>query len=391
MIPNLHEMISREAGETILKLALSFKAVALNGPRQSGKTTLLKRIFPGKKYVTLENLQERNFALSDPVQFLAQFPDGAILDEVQRAPELFSYLQQVLDEDSRKGLFILSGSNNFLLLESISQSLAGRVGYLDLLPFCLSEISRCPSPPQLINDVIFGGGYPAIAFEKITPQLWFPSYVRTYIERDVRQIKNISDLTLFQRLLYLCAGRVGQQINLSGLANDAGLDYKTVQSWLAIMQASYIVFQLPPYYKNFNKRVVKSSKLYFYDTGLACYLLGITDATQLQIHPSKGPLFENFVVSELLKNRNNAGTRNNLFYFRDSAGNEIDVLIDNGNSQIPIEVKAGETINQDFFKGLKYWSRLTGQSEGVLLYAGAKSGIKQSGYAIENWQNIGSL
>jgi predicted AAA+ superfamily ATPase len=384
-------MIARDATETILKLASSFKAVALNGPRQSGKTTILKQIFPDKKYVTLENLQERNFAIDDPLQFLAQFPEGAILDEVQRAPELFSYLQQVLDEKPQKGLFILSGSNNFLLLESISQSLAGRVGYLDLLPFCLAEVGRCPSPAQSLNDLMFAGGYPAIAFEKVTPQLWFPSYVRTYIERDVRQIKNISDLTLFQRLLYLCAGRIGQQINLSSLANDAGLDYKTVQSWLTIMQASYIVFQLPPYYKNFNKRIVKTSKLYFYDTGLACYLLGITRADQLQTHPLKGPLFENFIISELLKNRNNVGARNNLFYFRDSAGNEIDVLIDNGASQIPIEIKAGETINQDFFKGLKYWSKLTGQQDGLLMYAGEKSGIAQYGFSVNNWRNVGSI
>jgi hypothetical protein len=384
-------MIQREIAPYVTELANSFKAIALNGPRQSGKTTLIKAVFPSKPYVSLENPDERDFALNDPKQFLSRFPQGAVLDEVQRAPQLFSYLQQVLDETSEKGLFILSGSNNFLLLESITQSLAGRVGYLDLLPFCLHEVSKCPSPPSSWQERIFTGGYPSVAYENIKPSLWFPSYVRTYVERDVRQIKNISDIILFQRLLYLCAGRIGQQLNLSSLANDAGLDYKTVQSWLGIMQASYILFLLPPYYKNFNKRLVKSPKLYFYDTGLACFLLGITSPDLITNHAYKGTLFENFIIAELLKNRFNRAERSNLYYFRDSAGNEVDVLIDKGEALEALEIKAGATLNADFFKNLTYWKKLTGSTRATLIYTGEPSNLTYQGFEVKNWAGVSSL
>ncbi|MBY0434513.1 MAG: ATP-binding protein [Cyclobacteriaceae bacterium] len=380
-------MIPRDSSDSLKRIVSSFKAIAITGPRQSGKTTLTKSFFPEKPYVTLENPKDRNLALADPVNFLSAFQRGAILDEVQKAPELFSYLQGILDASDEKGKFILTGSNNFLLLESISQSLAGRVGYLDLLPFSIHESEICPTPPTTLEEHIFLGGYPSLVHDRTIPEDWFAGYVRTYVERDVRLVKNISDLNTFQRFLYLCAGRIGQQINLTNLANDTGVDYKTIQSWLSVLQASYIVYTLPPYYKNFNKRLTKTSKLYFYDTGLACYLLGIKNASELTNHGYRGPLFENFIITELLKNRYNKGQRSNLFYWRDSSGNEIDVLIDSGSTQIPVEIKSAATLNMDFFKGLNYWKKLTGQAGGNLIYAG-ESGKQYKNFSVFNWKDI---
>jgi len=382
-------MIDRDSSKLLKEIASSFKAIAITGPRQSGKTTLTKTFFLEKPYVTLENPTDRNLALADPVSFLSSFPHGAILDEVQKAPELFSYLQGILDDNNEKGKFILTGSNNFLLLESISQSLAGRVGYLDLLPFSIHESGICPQPPITVEEAIFLGGYPSVVHDRVKPETWFASYVRTYVERDVRLVKNISDLATFQRFLYLCAGRIGQQINLTNLANDTGVDHKTIQSWLGVLQASYIVYTLPPFYKNFNKRLTKTAKLYFYDTGLACYLLGIKNASELSNHGYRGPLFENFVISELLKNRYNKGQRSNLFYWRDSSGNEIDVLVDNGAKQVPMEIKSAATLNLDFFKGLNYWEKLTGQTGGQLIYTGEEKQHKS--FSVYNWKNIGQL
>ncbi|MBX2894970.1 MAG: ATP-binding protein [Cyclobacteriaceae bacterium] len=383
-------MISRDSSGFLKTLLRHFKAIAITGPRQSGKTTLVKSFFPDKPYITLENPGDRNLALADPVRFLAAFPKGAVLDEVQKAPELFSYLQGILDDSNEKGKFILTGSNNFLLLESISQSLAGRVGYLDLLPFSIHESEICPKPPVSLEEYLFLGGYPSLVHDRSITDAWFAGYVRTYVERDVRQIKNIADLNTFQRFLYLCAGRIGQQINLTNLANDTGVDYKTIQSWLGVLQASYLIYSLPPYYKNFNKRLTKTSKLYFYDTGLACYLLGIKNASELTNHGYRGPIFENFIVTALLKNRFNKGQRSNLFYWRDSGGNEIDVLIDNGSTQIPVEIKSAATFNLDFFKGLNYWQKLTGQKGGHLIYTGEGDKSYQD-FHIHNWKNVTSL
>ena len=383
-------MIYRESAELLKELASSFKAIAITGPRQSGKTTLAKSFFLNKPYITLENPTDRNLALADPISFLSAFPNGAVLDEAQKAPELFSYLQGILDSDDEKGKFVLTGSNNFLLLESISQSLAGRVGYLDLLPFSIHESELCPQPPATLEENIFLGGYPSVVHDRTKPDAWVASYVRTYVERDVRLVKNISDLMTFQRFLYLCAGRIGQQINLTNLANDTGVDHKTIQSWLGVLQASYIVYTLPSYYKNFNKRLTKTPKLYFYDTGLACYLLGIKNASELTNHGYRGPLFENFIITELLKNRYNKGQRSNLYYWRDSSGNEIDVLIDNGSSQIPLEIKSAATLNMDFFKGLAYWEKLTGQMGGHLVYSGEGSRSHKN-FSVFNWKDTGNL
>jgi predicted AAA+ superfamily ATPase len=363
-------VITRTAEDILKKLASQFKAVALTGPRQSGKSTLARKVFPQKKYISLENPDIMEAARQDIRGFLRDLPDGAIIDEAQRVPELFSYLQQILDESGERGRFILTGSNNFLMLQTISQTLAGRIGYLELLPFSLSEMRMIKSYDLQLNNLIFSGGYPPVTYGGVEPGFWFPSYTRTYIERDVRQIKNITNLSLFQRLLYLCAGRVGQQLNLNSMAIECGVDHKTIGSWLGILQASYIVHLLPPFYNNFSKRIVKSPKLFFYDTGLACALLGITSPEHLSIHANRGALFENFILNEMVKMRFNKGLRSNLFYWRDVSGHEVDILIDRGGTPIGVELKSGMTVIPEFFKGLTFWQELTGQPAAYVIYGG---------------------
>ena len=361
-------MILRVAQAELINLSKQYKAIAVIGPRQSGKTTLVKSGFPDKPYVNLENPDMRNFALEDPKAFLGQFPNGAILDEVQRTPELFSYLQQILDENDQTAQFILTGSNNFLLQQSITQSLAGRVGYLNLLPFSLSEIKGIA--PTEIHELLFKGFYPPLYDKPFEIQKWFSNYIRTYIERDVRQLRSIENLVVFEKFLKLCAGRVGQLLNKNALALETGVDSKTIESWIGVLEASFIIFRLQPHHKNFNKRIVKMPKLYFYDVGLASALLGVQEAGQLEFHPFKGGLFENMVVVELLKQRLNKGKLNNMYFWRNSKGNEIDIVIDNFDELIPIEIKSGKTITNDYFKGLKYWNNLTGFSGGKVIYGG---------------------
>jgi len=381
-------MIEREAHKKVHSLLGLFKAIAITGPRQSGKTTLSKQCAPDKPYVSLENPVERNFAIEDPVGFLKRFPDGAILDEVQRAPEILSFLQEILDNTETKGMFILTGSNNFLLLDSISQSLAGRVAYLELLPFSHEEIKN-----QYVNqldDVILKGGYPLIHTEEMPVSDWFSAYVRTYVERDVRQVKNIGNLLVFDKFLYLCANRTGQLLNYSNLSIELGVDHKTVQSWIGILQASYIIFLLPPYYNNYNKRILKSPKLYFCDTGLACYLLNIRDKESLTNHPFRGSLFENYVVLELLKQRYNDGARSNLFFWRDNSGHEIDILIDQANQVIPVEVKSGATIQKDYFKNLSFFKKIAETNESFVVYGGDESQKRILGQVLA-WDDLSSL
>lgn len=361
-------MILRVAQAELINLSKQYKAIAVIGPRQSGKTTLVKSGFPDKPYVNLENPDMRNFALEDPKAFLGQFPNGAILDEVQRTPELFSYLQQILDENDQTAQFILTGSNNFLLQQSITQSLAGRVGYLNLLPFSLSEIKGIA--PTEIHELLFKGFYPPLYDKPFEIQKWFSNYIRTYIERDVRQLRSIENLVVFEKFLKFCAGRVGQLLNKNALALETGVDSKTIESWIGVLEASFIIFRLQPHHKNFNKRIVKMPKLYFYDVGLASALLGVQEAGQLEFHPFKGGLFENMVVVELLKQRLNKGKLNNMYFWRNSKGNEIDIVIDNFDELIPIEIKSGKTITNDYFKGLKYWNNLTGCNGGKVIYGG---------------------
>lgn len=384
-------MIPRIAAEKVKSLAKSFKAVAIIGARQSGKTTLARSCFPDKTYVSLENPDTRNFALEDPRNFLKKYQNGAILDEVQRTPELLSYLQQILDESEEKGKFILTGSNNFLLQEKIIQSLAGRAVYIDLLPFSISEMESIPHALDDLNTVMFKGGFPPVQAGSIAPNDWFGAYLRTYVERDVRQIKNVSNLLLFEKMLSLCAGRIGQLLNYSNLANEIGMDVKTIQAWLGILQAGYHVFLLPPYFQNFNKRIVKTPKLYFYDTGLACYLLQISSPEQLFQHPYRGAIFENFIVSELLKNRFNQGKRSNLYFWRDSTGNEMDVVIDEGIDLNPIEIKSTATLSGISFKNIQFWQNLTHQKKSTLIYGGDDNQIRKDEVTVRSWRNISSL
>lgn len=384
-------MISRQAFEKIQELSQQFKSVAILGPRQSGKTTLARACFPHKPYISLENPDSRRFALDDPKGFLQQFPEGAILDEIQRTPEILSYLQQILDEDPRRGKFILTGSNNFLLVQSLTQSLAGRVAYLDLLPLSLAELKLLENGLADLDTCIFQGGYPALWAENITASNWFPAYLRTYVERDVRIISNLENLAAFEKTIALCAGRVGQLLNRQNIALEAGVSDKTVEAWLGILQASYIVFMLPPWFQNFNKRIVKSPKLYFYDTGLACYLLGIRRPEELRLHPFRGALFENLMVVEMLKARLNRGERSNLFHWRDSTGNEVDVLVHNGTSQHAVEIKSSQTIATPFFKGLLYWGKLSQQQGGTVLYGGSENQIRSNGLQVLSWRESGTV
>ena len=280
---------------------------------------------------------------------------------------MFSYLQQIVDEQNKNGMFILTGSNNFLLQESITQSLAGRVGYLQLLPLSIDEIG---DSDHIVEDYIYKGGYPALYNEGKDVKLWMDNYIRTYIERDVRQLKNITDLITFERFIRLCAGRTGQLLNKSSFSTECGIDNKTVEAWLSVLEASFVIFRLQPYHNNYNKRIVKMPKLYFYDTGLATNLLGIQKAEQLILHPFRGALFENMVIVELLKQRWNKAKPDNLYFWRDNAGHEMDLVMDDAGKVKPVEIKSGKTITSDYFKRLLYWHQLTDTAGGCVIYAG---------------------
>lgn len=382
-------MLKRKSEARLIKLAGTFRSVAVIGPRQSGKTTLCRAVFPGKPYLSLENPDILEFATKDPRGFLSQYKNGAILDEVQRAPHLFSYLQQVLDETKKKGLFILTGSNNFLLQGNITQTLSGRIAYLQLLPLSLEELQESKKLKSGYNRHILAGGYPEVIAKGINPADWYAAYIATYVERDVRQLKNISSLSQFTKLLRLCAGRTGQVLNMTALSNDCGIDQKTVAAWLSVLQSSYIVYLLRPYHKNFNKRITKTPKLYFFDTGVACSLLGISETKQINTHPAKGFLFENMVIMEMLKKRFNAGKTDHLFYWRDKTGNEVDVLAEDAGKLLAIEIKAGETIASDYFKGLEYFSGLkTGKLDKLIVYGGKAEQKRSNGVTVKPWDNV---
>lgn len=378
--------ISRIAEKELFALSKQYRAIAVVGPRQSGKTTLVRRVFPEKSYVNLENTDMRRFAIEDPRGFLSGFPDGAILDEVQRVPDLFSYLQQTLDESTTKGRFILTGSNNFLLQENISQTLAGRVGYLFLLPLSLHELYQ---PLPSTDELIFRGFYPELyADMDMDAGKYYSNYIRTYVERDVRLIKNIVDLYSFERFVRLCAGRIGQLLNMSSLAIELGVDNKTIASWISVLETSFIVFRLQPYHQNFNKRIVKMPKLYFYDTGLASALLGIENKDQLSLHPFRGNLFENMVVVEFLKNRFNRGRTNNLFFWRDNVGTEIDLLLENPEQLVPIEIISGQTITDAYFKSLTMWCKISGIDTGYVIYGGNQIQKRSNGITVLPYTNF---
>ena len=380
-------MIHRVAEKTLRALARQFRSVAVVGPRQSGKTTLVQKVFPRKPYLSLEDPDERLFATNDPRAFLTRYKNGAIIDEAQKAPALFSYLQQVLDTSTKDGLFILTGSNNFLLQQSISQTLAGRIGYIDLLPLSFHEIRSFDKPDYSTNELLWTGCYPEIFDRNRKPSQWYPAYIRTYIERDVKQLKNIENTLLFNRFLQLCAGRIGQQLNVAALSNECGIDVKTVQSWLSVLQSSYILFLLPPHFSNFNKRVVKSPKLYFYDTGLACSLLGIHQINELQNSHFRGFLFESYMITECLKQKYNSGSNTLLYYWRDNKGIEIDLLADTGKKLVPIEIKAGQTFQESFIKNINTWNSFSGQTGGIALYDGDASYLRSDKIKVINWRD----
>lgn len=361
----------RDIANEVMAMAKSYPIVTLIGPRQSGKTTLTKELFPHKPYISLENLDERSLAENDPRAFLARFSNGAILDEIQRVPTLLSYLQGVADQTNQKGLFILTGSHQLALHESIAQSLAGRTAILKLLPFDTHEIASITQHFSL-DDYIYHGMYPRIYKDNITPSKFYRDYMQTYVERDVRQMINIKDLALFQHFLKLCAGRIGQVFNSHNLSNELGVSYHTVSNWLSILEASFIIFRLQPYFENFGKRIIKSPKIYFTDVGLAAYLLDITSVQQIVRDPLRGNLVENFIISECVKRRLNKGVEPSLYFYRDSNNNEVDLIVKSGQYLIPIEIKAAQTFNIQFLKGLEYFKKLVGErcSGGALIYAG---------------------
>ncbi len=381
-------MIPRHAEQTIRNLCLGFPVVAVTGPRQSGKTTLAQYMFSDRPYVSLENPDIRDFATQDPRGFLGAYPDGAVFDEVQRCPELFSYMQELVDQDKRMGRFILTGSQQFGVLSNITQSLAGRVGILHLMPFTLKERYGNQGPQGIpdLDHILFSGFYPPVHDRDLDPRTWYANYIETYVERDVRQVTNVRDLGTFRRFVRLCAGRTGQILNLSGLATDAGVTHNTAKSWISVLEAGFLIFLLPPHFQNFSKRLIKSPKLYFFDTGLCSRLLAIQDAHQLNSHPMRGAVFESFVISEYAKTRFHQGLSEPLYYWRDRSGNEIDLLIDSGQSLQPIEIKSGATLNRDFFKGLRHWLHLAGGAaeDPTLIYGGNESAVR-SGIRVLPW------
>jgi hypothetical protein len=378
-------MIERTLTAKILSLAQKFQVITLTGPRQSGKTTLVKAAFPSLPYVSLEDPDIRQVALTDPRGFLSNYPTGAILDEIQNTPDLFSYIQGLVDAN-RQVQYILTGSANFLIMEKISQTLAGRTAVLHLLPFSLSELG---SIPMHYESLVFKGFYPRIYDRDIAPSDFYPAYIQTYVERDVRLLKNIGDANSFIQFTRLCAGRIGQLLNHSSLASDAGISPNTVKAWLSILESSYILYRLQPYYQNFNKRLTKSPKLYFYDTGVACSLLGIRDEEQVRLHYLKGALFENLVVNEFIKRSYHRGENRQPYFWQDNHGKEIDCLLVNGQGITPVEIKAGKTISTSYFDNLKFWRSLASLPEdtGYVVYGGEQS-IRTGAGELVSWLHL---
>jgi predicted AAA+ superfamily ATPase len=384
-------MIERNIAPLLKQLASQYPVVTLTGPRQSGKTTLAKSLFSDKPYVTLEDPDTRRYAIDDPRGFLAQYAQGAILDEIQRAPELASYLQGMVDDNPQPGRFILTGSHQFELMTQVSQSLAGRTAVLRLLPFTLAEVQRLRGGAASMDlaQTLLSGFYPRIHDRRLDPSQALADYFATYVQRDLRQLAAVQDLHRFERFVRLCAGRTGQLLNLSNLGNDAGVSHATARAWVDLLQSSYIVHLLPPWFTNTGKRLVKAPKLYFYDVGLACWLLGLRKAEQVARDPLWGSLFENFVVMEAMKDRLNAGETAEMYFYRDSEGNEVDLLLPTSGKMYAIEIKAGSTVNTDYFKGLKTFaahhpSALAG---GGVVFGGIQ-GQSRSDWPVHSWLQL---
>ena len=395
-------MIPRHLAATVERAAAQYPVVSVNGPRQSGKTTLLREVFPHYRYVSLESPDERTFALEDPRGFLGRFDGPVILDEAQRAPDLFSYIQAIVDDDPAPGRFLLSGSRNFLLMQSISQSLAGRVRLTSLLPFSLAELTRRDAPSM--GDLLAGGArrpapagpwtehaprgfYPRIHDRGLDPGEWLAQYFQTYLERDVRDLTQVGDLEAFGRFVRLCAGRAAGLLNLSSLGNDCGISHDTARRWLSVLETSFVTFRLQPYHRSFNRRLTRRAKLYFVDTGLLCWLLRIRDGGQLASHAARGAVFENLVVAEALKVGCNAGEPPDLYHWRDRRGNEIDLIVDTSAGPHPVEIKSGETVAGDFFKGLSHWRSLAGPPTSATLVYGGGASYVRSGVDVRAWRH----
>ncbi|WP_396435029.1 ATP-binding protein [Limnohabitans sp.] len=388
--------IQRQALNVLLQRATLYPVVTVLGPRQAGKTTLCQMAFPDKSYVNLEQPDVREFAQQDPKAFLAQFPDGAVLDEIQNVPSLLSWIQVLTDADPRKGRFVLTGSHQLQVSAQITQSLAGRTAVLDLLPLSLSELAKAndlsTGKPADVNGLMLQGGYPRIHAQDLPPEVMLSDYFATYVERDVRQLINLRHLREFGQCVRLLAGRTGQLLNQTSLGNEVGVSSNTITQWLSILEASFLVFSLAPWSVKIGKRLVKSPKIYFYDVGLACWLLGIKTVEQLQHHPLRGALFENLVVLEVLKSLRNQGLRDPLYFFRDSNGLEIDLLLDHADGLELVEIKASQTVSTPLFKNLRTVSTLLGDrvKSQHLIYGGAER-QDRSGVQVLPYGQAGAL
>ena len=389
-------MISRDLAPVLARWAQSYPIVTLTGPRQSGKTTLCRQVFPDKPYMSLEPLETQSYARQDPRGFLGQFPEGAILDEVQRAPDLLGYLQVRVDQDSAPGQFILTGSQHFGLSAGISQSLAGRTAILHLLPLTLGELHRFPVFPQDLFGTLYAGGYPRIHDQHIPPERWLADYLATYVQRDVRTLLNIGDLGAFATFLRLCAGSAGQELNLNRLCGDAGISQPTAKAWLSVLETSFIVFRLPAWHANVRKRLVKTPKLYFFDSGLHCHLLGLQNADQVRSHPLRGAIFENWVAAELMKQRYHLGIAPEAYHFREVAGVEVDLVVRDGAGILLLEAKSGQTMDEKFLDGLKAVFNPLGKAypqtpiHSTLVYGGDQPQLRQ-GVRVLPWADIETL